>query len=301
MRGSDGSARRPADRGEARWTGSHRRSAQGGARQTPSWCTLPRKMRSRVRNESPLVAPFPWSPRPAELELAAGEIHVFAFALDLPASRIKDLESVLSPDELARAGSFKLRRDRKRFVVGRAGMRTILGGYLKRERSRLRFGYDSNGKPSLVGTDAAERLRFNMSGSHELGVFAVQVGRDLGVDVERVRRFPNALPVAERIFTCQEHSALCAFRQEELDAAFFNLWTRKEAVVKSLGRGLSSIKSFSVAPAPTESAERILVESPDGLGSQWVLSLPDPAEGFVAALATEAASSHVRCFSWAGP
>ncbi len=251
-----------------------------------------------VRFESPIVADLPWRPPPAGIELTAGETHVFAFFLDLPASRIEGLERMLSHDEAARAGRFRLERDGRRFVVARAAMRTILGGYLKREPARLRFRYGSNGKPSLEGTEAAERLRLNMSGSHQLGVFAVQLDRDLGVDVERVRRFPGALSVAERFFARQEYAGLCALRQEELDAAFFSLWTRKEAVVKCLGRGLSyPINSFSLAPVPTESAERILAESPDGPGSQWVLSLPTPSNGYVAALATEV-SRRVRCFSW---
>ncbi len=258
------------------------------------------------RPEAPPLLPPPsdllWSPPPAQVELAPGEVHVFAFGLDLPAPSVRELERTLSPDERTRAGKLKLARDRARFVAGRALMRSILADHLGTDPLRVRFVYDANGKPGLSGGDAATGLRFNLSASHGLGLLAVRLDRDVGVDVERVRPFPQAMSVAERVFSREELAALRARPPEDRDAAFFSIWTRKEAVVKCLGSGLSfPTGSFTVAPRPTEGAECVLVETLRGPETLWVHSLPGPSERFVAALATAAASTTVSFFRWAPP
>lgn len=245
------------------------------------------------------VAPRPWCPPPVNLRLADPEIHVFAFSLDLPDSSVGGLESLLSPNETARAGRFKHAEDRRRFIVGRAGLRSILAEYLGSIPTDIRFTYDTVGKPHLDDT-MGERIRFNLSGSEGVGVLAVGRGHDLGVDIERVRPFPNALPIADRLFTDQEHRDLGALPRKQLDAAFFSLWTRKEAVVKCLGRGLTfPLDSFSLSGWP-DGAEHLVLQTTEGPSDRWVLPLPPPSDGYVAALASDAALLTVRCFRWPG-
>lgn len=255
----------------------------------------------KVRPDSLPVEPLRWEPPPSEATLPAGEVHLFAFSLDLPASAVEGLERTLSSDEVARANGLKLGKGRRRLVVGRGLTRTILGGYLKREASHVSFSYGANGKPGLAGCEAEASLRFNFSASDDLGMLAVQWDRSLGVDIEAVRPLPNALPIARRRFAHGEAAALSALGQAELQSAFFSLWTRREAVVKCLGAGLShSVDSFSLAPVPSGSRERVPVGTADGGAVLWVLSLPPPREGYVAAMATEGEPASVRSFIWAG-
>lgn len=252
--------------------------------------------------ELPPAASLLWEPAPPELELVAGEVHAFAFFLDLPASRIRALEPGLAPDEAARAERFKFAIDRGRFIAGRAGMRALLAGYLKREPGQLVFRTDPGGKPRLAEINGQEGIRFNLSGSQGLGMFAVQSEREVGVDVERVRPVPDALGVAERVFTEQEQAGLRTRSGEVFDEVFFSLWTRKEALIKCLGRGLSDpMPSLSVVPIGTGAAERVTVDGPDAPALAWVSALPEPCPGFLAALASEEVPHRVRCFSWGGP
>src|SRR3712207_7045713 len=51
--------------------------------------------------------------------------------------------SLLSADELERAGRFHFRKDRDRFVAGRGALREILGRYAGVAPQRLRFRYRS--------------------------------------------------------------------------------------------------------------------------------------------------------------
>ena len=65
----------------------------------------------------------------------------------------------------------------------------------------------------LAGTTA---LRFNLAHSHGLAVLAVTLGRELGVDVERVRPEVSTEGIAERHFSPREQAVL---RAEDAGAA----------------------------------------------------------------------------------
>lgn len=246
------------------------------------------------------VAAPGWRASSGNVVLAPGEIHVFAFAVDLPPSRTRGLERLLSDDEHARADRFRRPEDRLHFVVGRARMRAILGRYVTREAARLQFCYGAHGKPALRGEDGGDRIRFNMSRSPGLGLLALQLDEDLGIDIERIRPFPDALAVARRLFAAEEYEALEALPGEECDATFFRYWTRKEAVVKSIGLGLSyPVNAFTLSRDPGESAERLVIAGENGTSPRWSLPVPEPCPGYVAALVTAGSPRPVRCWTWA--
>jgi 4'-phosphopantetheinyl transferase len=183
--------------------------------------------------------------------------------------------------------------------VGRAQLRTVLGRYLGRAASQLEFRYGAHGKPALHGGSHDARVRFNMSRAHELGILAIQLDDDLGIDIERIRPFPDALHIAERFFTPDEHHTLRALPATELDAAFFRYWTRKEAVVKSLGLGLSQpMDAFTLSRHPGAAAERVAVGGAGGDVCRWLVALRPSAEGYVGALATAGPPSLPQCWFW---
>jgi len=201
-----------------------------------------------------------------------GVIDVYAFALDVP--DWSAFENLLAHDEIDRALRFRFERDRRRYVVGRARMRAILGEYLGQSPSQLRFCYGPHGKPAL----SARTVGFNLSRSHELGVLAVQRDPEVGVDVELLRPFPEALDIAKRFFAPQEYERLLSRPSTDLVAAFFDYWTRKEAVVKSAGLGLS--------------------QPIDAPADRWVATLPGLAANYVAAVASTVPPRSIRRHSW---
>ena len=243
-----------------------------------------------------------WGAPPPRLALEPEEIHAFAFSLQVVPKRLNQFEQLLGMDELERANRFRHVRDRRRFVVSRAQLRTILGHYLGQDPAHLEFRYGSHGKPALAGGVYDESLRFNSSRSHELGVLAVQPNDDLGIDVEHLRPFADALMVAERFFTPAEHEVLQSTPPDEIDARFFSYWTRKEAIVKSLGLGLSQpMDGFTLAEKPDGIAERVVVSISSGTVVQWALPVPVPSRDYVVALATAGSARPVHCWVWDGP
>ena len=67
---------------------------------------------------------------------------------------------------------------------------------------------------------------------------------------------------------------------------FFNAWTRKEAIVKALGRGLSiPLDSFEVALRPDEPPAVLDWNVPGAAAGRWQLHHLEPRRGYVGALA----------------
>jgi len=233
------------------------------------------------------------------LALASGEVHVWCATLDQPTSQFLRLAQTLSADEHVRADRYCFTRDRRHFIVGRALLRVILGGYLDVEPDRLRFGYSHHGKPSLAEGSGGGILCFNVSHSQGLALYAVARDRHVGVDLERTRPVDDLEQIAERFFSLREHAALRALPTQMKHEAFFNCWTRKEAYVKARGDGLSlPLDQFDVSLAPGEPARLLHNEREPQEVTRWSLQELTPAPGYIAALAVEGHAWQIRCWQW---
>lgn len=242
-----------------------------------------------------------WSAPPPRLTLAARELHIFSFPLDLPPCRIAACAALLAPDEVLRANRFRFMRDRERYIAARGSLRSILGHYTDRPARALCFAYGRFGKPALWISSGEQRVRFNLAGSDDLGLLAVQLDEDLGVDVERLRPFVAAEAIAKRMFAAEEYRILRSLPEAEQLHAFFCYWTRKEAVVKSIGYGLNHpLGSFALSFSPAAGGDRIWFDVDDQSISRWVRPLHPPRPGFLTAVAAERPPRHLRCWSWAG-
>lgn len=231
--------------------------------------------------------------------VAADEIHVWRAELDQPEDVVERLSRALSPDEQERARRFLLERVRERFVVGRGLLRAILGRYLGREPQRLRFVYGERGKPALAPAEATD-LRFNVSHSGGVALFAVARACEVGVDVERLRPMPRAERIAERFFSPPEIEALAALPTARKVEGFFTCWTRKEAYIKARGDGLGHpLDRFAVTIAPDEPARLSAVGDGDASEvARWSLAGLPAGPGYVAALAACGRGWRVTSREW---
>ena len=176
-------------------------------------------------------------------------------SLDQTQSQIQSFLHTLAADEQARAERFHFERDREHFIVARGVLRAILGRYLNRAPERLSFCYGAHGKPALAGEAGADAIRFNVSHSHGVALYAVTRGREVGIDLERIRFDLAVLEIAERFFSRREVATLRTLPTEAQRQAFFRCWTRKEAYIKARGEGLSlPLDQFDVSLAPGEPA-----------------------------------------------
>jgi 4'-phosphopantetheinyl transferase len=236
----------------------------------------------------------------APVTIRPDQVHVWRAHLDVRDSRIRELEQFLSQDELNRANRFYFERDRNRFIVARGLLRSILGRYLDLEPSQLKFIYGPYGKPSLADEFAARHIRFNVSHSDRLALYAIACGREIGVDVERLRPdFPNR-EIAERFFSPREVAMLFALPRNAQLVSFFNCWTRKEAYIKARGEGLSlPLSEFDVSLVPGEPARLLYTSAGPTETARWILEeIPVSESDFVAAVAVEGQDWQLKCSEW---
>ena len=171
-----------------------------------------------------------------------GEIHLWLAFYDEIAdeSLLASYRELLDAAEQAQEPRFYFARDRRRYLVTRALVRTVLARYLSIDPRDCLFSTNDYGRPDLVNARAAEAgLSFNISHTHSLIVLGVTQGRALGVDVENVRIREAPIAVADRYFAPQEVAALSAAPPQERHDRFFEYWTFKESYIKARGMGLS--------------------------------------------------------------
>ncbi len=242
----------------------------------------------------------PWVTPSTTPELSADEVHVWRASLALPGAYLSRYYEWLSPDERERADRFRFPKHRGHFIAGRGFLREILARYTGAAPRDLRFEYGPHGKPSLAGAGAAAGIRFNMSHSGGLALYAVTWGGEVGVDVERFRPEVECEKIAHRFFSPAEVEALFALPAEARRTAFFLCWSRKEAYIKALGTGLAlPLDEFDVSLHPDQPAALLGARHDPEALHRWRLWSLDPGPGYAGALVTEGNVVTVRCWEWA--
>ena len=233
-----------------------------------------------------------WTEAPLSPSLETGTVHVWRIALDQADDRLERFRRTLEPHELERAGRFHFEKHRRHFIVARGFLRSVVARYLEQSPNSLRFVYGAYGKPALASEHG---LRFNLSHSNEVALLAVTLEAELGVDVEHMRADFASEDIARRFFSRAEVEAFNALPKEEQVAAFFRCWTRKEAYIKAIGKGLSqALDAFDVTLAPGAAPELTRAEDDDV--SRWLLRDIHVAEGYAGALIVERPVAEVRFF-----
>lgn len=234
-----------------------------------------------------------WNVPHGPLELNNGEIHLWRADLDCSMNALPALEQTLAPEEFAKAGQFRLELDRNRYILAHGALRTILARYLKTTPGEPVFRYGPQGKPEL----ASGAVRFNTSHSHDLVLWTISRARDVGVDVERVRRGVDE-DVAGWLFSLRALRFLEALPQPARRRAFFQGWTRMEAYSKARGEGLKlSSETFEVF---LDLSNPVLLRTLGDVGQKWRWWLHDfsPRRGYVAALAARGGKCRLRYWKW---
>ena len=251
----------------------------------------------------PITSTAPlWGFPPATIILGSNEVHVWRAALDEPPPQIDSFLHTLAADEQTRAERFYFQRDRERFITARGVLRAILGLYLNRAPKCLSFCYSSHGKPALAWESGGDAIRFNMSHSHGVALYAVARGREVGIDLEFIRRDLEVEQIAERFFSRRETATLRALPTDLRKYAFFLCWTRKEAYIKARGEGLSlPLDQFDVSLIPGEPAALLSAQPDSDEALRWSLQELTLASGYVAALAVEGRGWSLSCWQWPRP
>ena len=240
---------------------------------------------------------FMWHSPPKRLQLSANIAHVWRVSLRQPDETLDVLLPLLDADERARADRFRFPKDRRHYIAARGTLRLLLSRYLETPAASLAFEYNAYGKPALASHHSGADVRFNLSHSGDMALYAVARSREVGVDIEWTgRRLDQPEQIAERYFSPAEREALRKLPEAQKRRGFFHAWTRKEAYIKAKGKGLYlALDQFDVSLDPAQPAQLLATRDDPAEASRWEMRDIEPGEGYVAALAIEGRGVEVSC------
>ncbi|MFN0098285.1 MAG: 4'-phosphopantetheinyl transferase family protein [Gemmatimonadaceae bacterium] len=194
-----------------------------------------------------------------------------------------DLDS-LSELERTRAGRFASDILRFRWLGAHVVLRRVLAAALDVPPAAITYAKGPQGKPALAHPERTG-LEFNLSDSGDQALIAVSRHGPLGVDVEACRPLSDLAAVATSHFAADERAPLLALPQTEQHAAFYRIWTRKEAYLKALGEGLGyGLGRFAVTMDAAD-ARLLHVDGDTRAGSQWHIVPIRADDGYEACVA----------------
>lgn len=172
-------------------------------------------------------------------------------------ARVQDVGSqhdvLLGPADLERRARLARPADRQRLTAAWAVTRVVLGAAVGAPPPRLRIDRTcpecgaQHGKPRLLDEPM---VQFSLSHSGDRVAVAVHLGGPVGVDVEEIGRFDDEQLdlLAAQVLAAEEQAELRRCPPAVRAAVFTIYWTRKEAVVKATGEGLSAMVETVVSP-----------------------------------------------------
>ncbi len=196
------------------------------------------------------------------------EAAVTIWHIPLSEEPTADDHALLDAVERRRAERFLREDDRRRYVRAHAAMRRILAQEAACRPERLVFVAGEYGKPAL----ADGSVRFNLSHSGDHAVLATSFEVEVGVDIEI--RAIDTQRIARLVLAEGEMKAFAALPADVQEAVFLRAWTRKEAVLKAVGCGLT------LDPRNVEVGLGSVPETPELAGQRWTLCDFALAPGF---------------------
>ncbi len=146
-----------------------------------------------------------------------------------------DVIRFISEEEQKRAEKFHFTEDRDTYVFSHAYLRLILASRLMTRPDKIRFGRDAFNKPTLEG------LSYNFNITHTKQSFAVAVSQyyNVGIDMENISRKADLSSIVKSYFSTGDQEFIQHPGGNSTDR-FFLLWTRKEALLKAIGVGITT-------------------------------------------------------------
>ena len=148
------------------------------------------------------------------------------------------LYNLLSDSEKKRADHFRFESDFSGYVSVHALLRMELSRLIKKDAKEIRIEQDINGKPFIPDMN----LPFNLSRTEK--IFAFVIGREtqfLGVDIEQIKPDIDYTGISKNFFSLKEQQLIyLTDRVDDRRSTFYEIWTRKEALLKAIGVGITT-------------------------------------------------------------
>jgi 4'-phosphopantetheinyl transferase len=190
----------------------------------------------------------------------------------------------LSAEEQARAARFGTDLLRRRWIAGRAVLRSLLAQILETDPASVRLRRGVRGRPQLDDESAVD---FNVSHTGDTALIAIATGiRDgtrIGIDIEREDRRVNTDGLARKFLTLREQAEIAPLTSDIRRQRFLRLWTCKEAMSKATGDALSA--PFRYIDVTLDAGPHLVAGPAPYSAAAWQLIAAAAPAGFIATLA----------------
>lgn len=245
-----------------------------------------------------MITPYFKPANPASTFLDSGEVHLWRFRFGQQDATTAENSSVLSRAERNRTARVTDPNRRARIIESRVILRYLLAGYLSLQPFAIKLRKGKAGRPVLDGRHRTD-LSFNLSHSGDLMVLAIARAGNVGVDVEYLNRRAAFDKLARRVFSRYEQAALADAGEAGYTAAFFQGWTRKEALLKGVGASIfRQAKEIEVSLADVYRPQIRKYKGSREQAKAFCLLSFQPLDGAVGAVALPAGNWRVGYFSF---
>ncbi len=185
-----------------------------------------------------------WTNPPTILHLPENEIHLWLCKFEHLKSSVKFLNGILSSDQKKKASKFVFEKDRISYIISNGLLRKLLASYTGISMMNIKFIYNDFGKPLLINNN---NIKFNLSHSNEYCLIGINRNDNIGVDIEWINKNIAIDDIAGNYFSNNEINKFNSVKPNHKITSFYKIWTRKEAFIKAVGKGLSiPLNSFDV-------------------------------------------------------
>ena len=160
------------------------------------------------------------------------EIKLFKIELSKYYNIVDILIKNLTPTEVKRAERYRHIKDKNRFIICRGILKYLLAKERHSDISEIQFENNINHKPYL---SIDKSLFFNVS--HAGNYALIAIGHyELGVDVEFIDTNFHYNEILSNVFNEEEIDQINTAENSRYQ--FYKFWTRKESIVKAIGKGI---------------------------------------------------------------
>jgi 4'-phosphopantetheinyl transferase len=166
------------------------------------------------------------------------DLEIFFGKADNFLNRVPFCYNILSKSEKARANRFKHASDYNCYVLVHGLLRIELSKIIGTKANSLLINETKTGKPFIPGMD----LPFSISRTKNSFVFVIgRIGQFLGIDIEQIEPEIDLSDICRNYLSIKEQQFVFSFdRIVDQSHNFFEIWTRKEALLKAIGVGINT-------------------------------------------------------------
>lgn len=164
-----------------------------------------------------------------EIDFSLTNIFILSVEQNFKAIEQK-YQQILPATEIAKAKRYQNLTNQHQFVLGRYFLRSLLAKFSGLPPNQIEIHFDTNKKPYTSG------ILFNISHAANRLLIAISP-KTIGIDVEFLNAATDYASILPDSFTKAEQDFILQ-SNPRLDY-FFTLWTRKEALLKATGEGLT--------------------------------------------------------------